>query len=348
MHFNLRKKAALLLAGSMMLSIASGKSAFRGLDTIAAENNGYTDKEIGSSAVQPTLSVSRIEIPYESAKADSIQSVSISIEGASKKYAVTGIHVYWDPRLTPQKNEEGYYATGGQAVEKLYQEYYNLENGFVATTAAMSDVGEDGVMYTFDLRLPEDIKGGDVYEISIVYEENEMCGDLFTNSDDNESGKLMQAWVFTRGIKNGYIKIKEAQTTTTTTTTTTTATSTSTTTTTASSTTTTTTPTTTSTSTSTSTTTTTTTTLPPDPTILYGDIDGDKKISAYDASLVLTEYAESAAGNSTFTADQKKAADVNDDGKIGADDAGNILTFYSYLAGNGTEKDIKNWLQSIS
>lgn len=342
MHFNLRKTAALFLAGSMMISIASDKSAFPGLDTIAAENNGYTDKEIDSSSVQPTLSVDCIELSYEAAKADPVQSVSVSIEGASKKYAVTGIHVYWDSRLTPEKNEEGYYATGGQAVEKLYQEYYNLENGFFASTAAMSDAGEDGVMYTFDLRLPEDIKGGEVYEISIVYEENEMCGDLFTNSDDNEAGKLMQAWVFTRGIKNGYIKIGEAQTSTTTTTTTT-ATSTSTTTTTATTTTSTTT-----TTTSTSTSTSSTTTLPPTPTILYGDIDGDKKISAYDASLVLTEYAESAAGNTTFTANQKKAADVNEDGKIGADDAGIILTFYSYLAGNGKEKDIKKWLQSIS
>lgn len=340
MHFNLKRTASLFLAGAMTLSAASGNKAFPELDTIAAENNGYTDKEISSAVTQPELSVSRIELTYKEAKDDPVQTVSIYVKGASGKYSVTGIHVYWDSRLTPQKNESGYYASGGSAVESLLQEYYNLENGFFATTSAVSDEGKDGVMYTFDLRLPDDIKGGEVYDISIQYEENELCGDLFTDSDDSEAGRLMQAWVFTRGINNGYIKVGESQNTTTTTTTTATSTTTTTSTTTSASTTTK------NTSASTTTTTSSTTTTPP-PIQMYGDVDDDNKITAYDAALTLTEYAALSAGKATFNATQTKIADVDDDGKITANDAANILSFYSYLSGNGTEKDIKKWIKSL-
>ena len=143
----------------------------------------------------------------------------------------------------------------------------------------------------------------------------------------------MQAWTFTNGIQNGYIKIAEPVTTTTSTTTTTSKTTTTTTTT--------------SKTTTSSTTSTTTTTAPPVvENIVYGDIDFDNKIAASDASLTLVEYADRASGKSSFSKKQFKACDVNDDGKIGADDAANILEFYTYLAGNGTEKDMKKWYDS--
>lgn len=86
----------------------------------------------------------------------------------------------------------------------------------------------------------------------------------------------------------------------------------------------------------------------PQPGLNYGDIDGDGKISAYDASLTLSEYAALSAGRaSTLTAEQRILADVDGDGKIGANDAGLILTFYSYLAGNGSEANIRDWLSKL-
>lgn len=87
---------------------------------------------------------------------------------------------------------------------------------------------------------------------------------------------------------------------------------------------------------------------PPVPSLYYGDVDMDGKISAYDASLVLAEYTSvSSHGSSSLNADQRTAADVDGDGKIGASDAGAILSFYSYLAANGTEKDIRVWLKKL-
>ena len=80
----------------------------------------------------------------------------------------------------------------------------------------------------------------------------------------------------------------------------------------------------------------------------YGDIDGDDKITANDASLVLTEYAALSAGKTTFTAKQFVLADTDDDGKITANDASSILMFYAYLSGNGTETNIKKWISAIN
>ncbi|HEZ7987371.1 MAG TPA: leucine-rich repeat protein [Ruminococcus sp.] len=81
---------------------------------------------------------------------------------------------------------------------------------------------------------------------------------------------------------------------------------------------------------------------------LYGDADGDGKITANDASLVLTEYAALSAGKATFTTEQTALSDVDDDGKITANDASNILMFYAYLSGKGTETDIKIWLKNLN
>ncbi len=347
MHFNLKRITSLLVASAIAIPVLSGNTVYNAINPVAAENNGFSSEEIKDSAVKPTLSVSCIELSYEEAILNPVQELSISVSGADAKYSVTGIHVYWDERLTPVTNDNGFYAQGGEAVDDLIKSYYNLENGFFAATSYFSDLGRDGEMYTFKLELPKNIKGGEVFDVSIVYEENDICGDLFTNALDDENGKLMQAWTFTKGIKNGYIKIATPATSTTSTSTTTSTTTTTTSTTTTTTTTSTTTSKTT-TSTTSKTTTSTTTTLPPVvETVLYGDVDFDSKIAASDASLTLVEYADRASGKSSFSDKQFKACDVNEDAKIGADDAANILEFYSYLAGNGTEKDMKKWFESL-
>ena len=64
--------------------------------------------------------------------------------------------------------------------------------------------------------------------------------------------------------------------------------------------------------------------------IVPGDIDMDGKISAYDAALVLAEYAETSSGApSSLNGMQRAAADIDGDGKITAGDAGEILTMYA-------------------
>jgi hypothetical protein len=67
-----------------------------------------------------------------------------------------------------------------------------------------------------------------------------------------------------------------------------------------------------------------------------GDINGDGKITAVDASLVLVEYTKLTDGSGDFDERQKKAADVNGDGKITATDASAILIYYAELTDKGT------------
>lgn len=70
-----------------------------------------------------------------------------------------------------------------------------------------------------------------------------------------------------------------------------------------------------------------------------GDVNGDGKIDANDATRVLVNYSiMSTGGECELDAQQQKAADLNIDGKIDASDATLILQYYSYLSTGGSSK----------
>jgi len=80
---------------------------------------------------------------------------------------------------------------------------------------------------------------------------------------------------------------------------------------------------------------TTTTTTSPATQIDYnlGDVDGDGRINAVDASSVLAYYARiSTNKEGGYTGEQKLAADADSDGRINAVDASNILAYYAYVS----------------
>lgn len=68
---------------------------------------------------------------------------------------------------------------------------------------------------------------------------------------------------------------------------------------------------------------------PTSATILKGDVNFDGKITAVDASMVLTELGNIAAGTPTFTPEQFEAADMDDSGTLTAADASAILQIYA-------------------
>lgn len=81
--------------------------------------------------------------------------------------------------------------------------------------------------------------------------------------------------------------------------------------------------------------------------IVYGDINGDGLIDTVDASQILVYYAELSANVETsFNEKQKISADVNGDGLVDSVDSSDVLSFYSYLSTNGTETDMKKWLEN--
>ncbi len=72
--------------------------------------------------------------------------------------------------------------------------------------------------------------------------------------------------------------------------------------------------------------------------IARGDADSDGSINAVDASMILSEYALTATGNSsTFEDLQRIVSDVNYDNAVDSSDASSILAYYAYTATGGTD-----------
>ncbi|MBP5433159.1 dockerin type I domain-containing protein [Ruminococcus sp.] len=174
-----------------------------------------------NSKIKPILSLSQIELPLNKAKEEPEQNIELTVVGAEGKYASTGIHVKFDDRLEIL-DDEGDYATRGPALKRIgmietsadWLDENNVPHGVFVMTGASSNKGRDGVMWTFQVRLPEDVHEGDVYPIEIYYQKGENTSDLFTNIVQDKEGRLMEAWVFTHGIEQGYIKITKEEPTT--------------------------------------------------------------------------------------------------------------------------------------
>ena len=82
------------------------------------------------------------------------------------------------------------------------------------------------------------------------------------------------------------------------------------------------------------------------PTLPLGNVNGDSSIDSSDATLILSDYADLAVGkDSSFNAEQAKAADVNGDGKYDSIDASLILAYYAHISTGGTST-IEDYLKS--
>jgi len=68
-----------------------------------------------------------------------------------------------------------------------------------------------------------------------------------------------------------------------------------------------------------------------------GDVDGNARVDAGDASRILGAYAALQTGGETgFTEAQLEAADINKDGRVDATDATLALIYYAYVSTGGT------------
>ena len=245
MKKNAFKSAIAALAVSAVALTGSAMTAFAGSATGDKYDTSKYDPT--KSEIKPTVSLSQKQVNISDIATP--VTMQLTVKDAEGKYAPTGFHVDYDSKLTLVERD-GDIAELGDAGKKLKSKDMtkNGDHGFFVTTGSPENTGRDGVLWEFDLKLPSDAKVGDKYEVNIMYKSTETAKDLFTNVAQNDEGQLMQAWVFTNGIEQGYIEVVGPTTTTTTPPTTTT---------------TTTPPTTTTTSTTTTTPPTSTTTTPP-------------------------------------------------------------------------------------
>lgn len=175
----------------------------------AGDLSYFSNIDADSSYVKPILSLSRIELSQEEAKAAPVRTIELSVSGADLKYSLTGIHITWDSRLTLEGSEDD--ITRGDALKRvsIYDAVKDGSDGVFVTSGSIKNDGKDGVMFSFPLRIPSDCKPGDIYPIQIKYRNTPFSSDMFTTYDKDKQGQLMEAWVFTKGIIQGYIKINE-------------------------------------------------------------------------------------------------------------------------------------------
>ena len=150
------------------------------------------------------------EVVYDKASdiAGKTITCTLDVSGANLKYASTGLHVFFDSRYELVLNEKGKAATKGAAIEDIMPAAPKEDptapegfSGFFVATSGEEDAGLDGTMWTFQLKVPEDAKKGDVFPIDIIYR-NEGAEDLFINKAVDEDGCNMQASAFVKGIYN--------------------------------------------------------------------------------------------------------------------------------------------------
>ncbi len=179
--------------------------------TVADEYNGFSIESIQNSEIKPKITVTSECISFNEARENPIREINICVEGANYKYCSTGMHIHFDKRLdiditpigTPavEVGDALKYCTVDTPTIDLTAEEYGMKGVFVQS-AANNNFGEDGVIWTISLILPDDVQPGDVYPVDIIYKSNPAAKDLFTNVDNDTTGKLMQAYAFTYGIYN--------------------------------------------------------------------------------------------------------------------------------------------------
>uniref|UniRef100_UPI00018A86C7 ScaE cell-surface anchored scaffoldin protein n=1 Tax=Ruminococcus flavefaciens TaxID=1265 RepID=UPI00018A86C7 len=165
--------------------------------------------DVASSPVKPTLSITKKTLTAAEAPNAKV-TMELSVEGAADKYAATGLHIQFDPKLKLIPDEDGALATAGRAARllELKKAEADTDNSFFTATGSSTNNGKDGVLWSFVLQVPADAQPGDKYDVQVAYQSRTTNEDLFTNVKKDEEGLLMQAWTFTQGIEQGYIQVE--------------------------------------------------------------------------------------------------------------------------------------------
>ena len=169
------------------------------------DNSFYKDAKKGfdpdDSSIHPRLTIDKLEVPMN--YAGKTQRISLTISGADHKYCSTALHIVHDDRITVK--DENSLGFGDATSSRLMHEKRNISDSEVwFSTAGLDDYCRDGVYAYIDFTIPENAKIGDLYPIGIEYFSSEKTEDCFTNSKIDQ---CMEAWFFTYGIENGYIKM---------------------------------------------------------------------------------------------------------------------------------------------
>ncbi|MBR3422698.1 MAG: hypothetical protein IKG98_11675 [Ruminococcus sp.] len=82
---------------------------------------------------------------------------------------------------------------------------------------------------------------------------------------------------------------------------------------------------------------------------IFPDVNGDGKVNAIDASMILAAYSAISTGQDPgLTEEQLDACDANRDGHIDARDATLVLTFYSLVSVGRYDGSPESWTEFMN
>ncbi|MBE6860432.1 MAG: hypothetical protein E7499_03945 [Ruminococcus sp.] len=219
----LKKRVALILmAVNMIAGAATGctkndkKPVSDSNPTISAAGSDTAgDVSFASSDVQEVECKPVLEIGNVTGKAGEKVAVDVTLSGAKWNWSFCGIHFSYPDVLKPTIDAD----TGnidcveGEAVadmsdflavnwfeDRIPELADNNLNSIFFCTMATDDVGNDGLVATFEFEIPADAQSGTVYDLEFFFRE----GDMFIN---REQDTAMQEYAFANW-KHGSITVE--------------------------------------------------------------------------------------------------------------------------------------------
>lgn len=140
-----------------------------------------------------------------------VQRVYISVANEDVPVNMMKFHIFYDTRLTVKKNSKGEVVAPGKGISEnpFTSGSAMIKEGELAFYAySNQDISVDKrCIFTIDFIVPENAKTGDLYPIGLAYVDDGIAADCFINQKKDDAGRKQMAYLFQKGIYNGYIKI---------------------------------------------------------------------------------------------------------------------------------------------
>ena len=140
-----------------------------------------------------------------------VQRVYISVANEDVPVNMMKFHIFYDTRLTVKKNSKGEAVAPGKGISEnpFTSGSAMIKEGELAFYAySNQDISVDKrCIFTIDFIVPENAKSGDLYPIGLAYVDDGIAADCFINLKKDDAGRKQMAYLFQKGIYNGYIKI---------------------------------------------------------------------------------------------------------------------------------------------
>ena len=172
------------------------------------QSKNWTDPKGYNGGIMVYMDKIGLQPEYASVK---VQRVYISVANEDVPVNMMKFHIFYDTRLTVKKNSKGEAVAPGKGIS---------ENPFTSGSAIVKE-GElafyaysnkdisldERCIFTIDFIVPENAKSGDLYPIGLAYVDDGIAADCFINLKKDDAGRKQMAYLFQKGIYNGYIKI---------------------------------------------------------------------------------------------------------------------------------------------